>query len=46
MDRRAGIAAGHRGAGLAMLREALRVARAVEAFGLGERRRDIDVQPG
>ena len=42
-DRRAGIAAGHCGAGFLILREALRVARAVELLCLGERGSDIDI---
>ena len=42
-DRRAGVAAGQRGARFLILREALRVARAVELLRLGERRGDIDI---
>ena len=43
MDRRAGIAAGHRAAGFAMLRQALRVVRPVEFLCLGERRAEVDI---
>ncbi len=42
-DRRAGVAAGQRGAGLLVLREALWVARAVLLLRLSERRGDIDI---
>ncbi len=43
MDRGAGVAARHRGTGLAVLGEALRVLRPVLLLGFGERRREIDV---
>ena len=42
-DRRTGVAAGQRGAGLLVLREALRVARAVHLLRLAERRGDVDI---